>query len=199
MKNEHGPLMRAARRLYESLSAAIIAAGADPLMLRTFPPWTKERIIEAILTRALRNESLRSHSVRPKSLSSAGFRIFGSWEQALAAVGLDSKRYRKLGPDESQACKATRPARHAKTQNLLHKEGSPQRRSSPYPTDESVLNAIRTRTNERQSNSAMPVYRENLPLYRAARRFFGSWRNALAAAGLDPRDFRASRWNTPAG
>lgn len=199
LKREHGTLMRAARRLYGSWSAAIIAAGADPIMLRAFPPWTKDRIIEAILTRALRNESLRSHSVRPKSLSSAGIRIFGSWGQALAAAGLDPQRYRKLGPEESQVVKGPRPARHAKTPIPTHKEGNPVRRSSLYPTDESVLNAIRTRTNERQSNSAMPVYRENLPLYRAARRLFGSWRNALAAAGLDPRDFRANRWSTPTG
>lgn len=197
LKREHGSLMRAARRMFGSWSAAIIVAGADPVRLRTFPPWTKERIIEAILTRALRNESLRSHSVRPKSLSSAGIRIFGSWGRALAAAGLDPERYRQPGLDESQVCMAPRAARHAKAPFPIHEEGKAVRGPSPYPTDESVLNAIRTRINERQPNSAMPVYRENLPLYRAARRLFGSWRNALAAAGLDPRDSRASRWSNP--
>lgn len=197
LKREHGSLMRAARSFYGSWAAAIIAAGADPVRLRTFPPWTKDRIIEAILTRALRNESLRSHSVRPKSLASAGIRIFGSWAQALAAAGLDPRRYRQPYPDASQGIMASSPSRREKPPIANHAKKKPVAKSSPYPSDESVLNAIRTRINERRPNSAMPVYRENLPLYRAARRLFGSWRNALAAAGLDPRNFRASRWSNP--
>lgn len=199
LKKEYGSLMRAARRLYGSWPAAIIAAGADPVKLRTFPPWTKDRIIEAILTRALRNEPLRSHSVRPKSLSSAGIRIFGSWRQALAAAGLDPKRYAQPCPDESQETPAPSTACQQAARLRFHESRKATRGLSPYPTGESVLHAIRSRMNERQSNSAMPVYRENLPLYRAARRFFSSWRNALAAAGFDPREFRANRWSTLSG
>ncbi len=173
LKKQYGSLVRAARRVFGSWSKAIAIAGVDPLKLRASPPWTKDRIIEAILMRALRNESLRSHSVRPKSLSSAGIRVFGSWGQALAAAGLDPKRY-------VPGCWATK-------------------NSGPYPTNESVLQAVQTRLQERRLINALAVYREDRPLYRTAQRLFGNWRNTLAAAGLNPQEFRGSRWRAPDG
>ncbi len=92
-------LLAAARRHFGSWPKAVVAAGVDPEKLKRVAPWTKERIIEAILTRELRGNPLKSHAVRPKSLMEAGARVFGSWASALAAAGIDPKQYvrRRLG------------------------------------------------------------------------------------------------------
>jgi hypothetical protein len=59
--------------------------------LQRVVPWTGERVIEAILTRALRNESLAARCTQPRSLVQAGQRFFGSWAAAMEAAGLDPK------------------------------------------------------------------------------------------------------------
>jgi hypothetical protein len=93
LKRRHDHLMQAARRLFGSWSKAVVAAGVDPEKLKRVAPWTKERIIEAILTRALHGKRLNSHAVQPKSLVEAGARVFGSWGSALAAAGIDPKQH----------------------------------------------------------------------------------------------------------
>jgi hypothetical protein len=92
-RERYGNLAAAARRIFGSWSRAVIAAGVDPEKLRAIPSWTRERVIEEILIRALKNEPLRARSVQPKSLADAGVRLFGNWSSALAAAGIDPSRY----------------------------------------------------------------------------------------------------------
>jgi hypothetical protein len=94
----HGDLVSAARRIFGSWPKAVIAAGVDPAKLSRVVPWTRERVIEAILTRALRNEPLRTRTVKPRSLVVAGQRIFGCWGAALDASGVDPKHYVRHWP-----------------------------------------------------------------------------------------------------
>src|SRR5687767_8013571 len=58
VRRRHGNLVAAARRRFGSWSKAVVAAGVDPVKLRRAPPWTPERIVEAILKRALCGQPL---------------------------------------------------------------------------------------------------------------------------------------------
>lgn len=179
LKRRYGHLVQAARRHFGSWSKAVIAAGVDPARLRRVAPWTKERILEAILTRALNNEPLGSRSTRPRSLAEAGSRVFGSWASALAAAGVDPKRYacerlRTVGMPDRTSRRTTR---------TVHARGT--RWSS-----EGVLEAIHTRLREERRMNSAAVRKDDEPLYRAAKRCYGSWHSALAAAGLNPDEFR---------
>jgi hypothetical protein len=196
LKKQHGTLMRAARRIFGSWSKAVAAAGVDPLKLRRFPPWTRQRIIEAILTRALKNEPLGSRSVSPRSLADAGTRVFGSWGLAVTAAGLDPRCFGYRGPSGDNAAthqKMASPDEH----NLCAEEcGAMSGIKDATPasvripglrwTGENVLQAILARLREHQRMNATAVYKDENGLYRAALRRFGTWRNALLAAGLNP-------------
>ncbi|MGD0094586.1 MAG: hypothetical protein ABSE73_32145 [Planctomycetota bacterium] len=91
LERRYGSMLSAARRLFGSWSKAVLAAGVDPARLQRVVPWTRERVIEAILTRALRNEPLAAQVTHPRSLVEAGRRFFGSWAAAVEAAGLDPK------------------------------------------------------------------------------------------------------------
>ena len=58
LERRYGSMLTAARRLFGSWTKAVVAAGVDPTKLQRVVPWTPERVIESILNRALRNESL---------------------------------------------------------------------------------------------------------------------------------------------
>jgi hypothetical protein len=93
LKRRYHALATAARRCFGSWPKAIVAAGVDPAKLNRVAPWTKERVIKAILKRALVGKPLNSYAVEPKSLVAAGARAFGSWGSALAAAGFDPKAH----------------------------------------------------------------------------------------------------------
>lgn len=103
LRIRHGYLVRAAHRHFGSWDAAVAVAGVDPARLNRSPTWTRERIIEGILERALDNAPLGSRSVQPRSLSEAALRVFGSWRAALEAAGV-----RPPPPESSSASPAER-------------------------------------------------------------------------------------------
>lgn len=111
IRGRYGHVVAAGRRQFGSWSKAVIAAGVDPATLRRAPPWTAERVIEAVLRRALTGEPLGSREVRPRSLADAGAKVFGNWGAALRSAGLDPQRYLRDGsvaPEVSAApCAAT--------------------------------------------------------------------------------------------
>lgn len=194
LRHRYDCLVAAARRTFGSWPKAIIAAGVDPAKFLHAVPWTRERIIETVLTRALKNEPLASGRVHPKSLVEAANRIFGNWSQALAAAGLDPQRYvGKWNGDypgsgnlpDSDSGQTTGSASTTDTTNT----GSvgPNRRRW---TSEEVIRGILARLREEKPMNAIAVRSHDSSLYRAARRRFGCWRNALAAAGLNPVEFR---------
>ena len=63
--------------------------------------WTSESIIEAILECAVNRQSLLSSKIRPSYLRTAAVRIFGSWDNALNAAGVEISgiRYNKWSQD----------------------------------------------------------------------------------------------------
>lgn len=114
----YGAMMAAARRFYGSWTKAVIAAGVDPMTMRKVPPWTRDRILEAILTRALNNHPLRSQSTEPRSLVDAARRVFGSWDDALIAAGLNPGEVRarvRRSIDVGETNSATGKQSHSKS------------------------------------------------------------------------------------
>lgn len=169
-------LVTAARRHFGSWAKAAVAAGVDPAKLKRTPSWTRERIIEAILKRALNNEPLKSRTVRPRSLADAGTRVFGSWRSALLAAGVDLTR-------QTVAC--TCIADDKPMQQVLVRGGP--RRSD---VGGQVLQAIQARLREHRMLNATSVLEDDSHLYWAAKGCYGSWRRALLAAGLNPDKFQ---------
>ena len=209
LKRRHGHLMQAARRCFGSWSKAVVAAGVDPERLKRVMPWTKERIIEAILTRALNCEPLGSRTVKPQSLAEAGAREFGSWSRALVAAGTDPEQVSRrqcgvgLGREGGSAIHHVEMVGRTRVGYLgRDNPGAPekacsapvQRRRNPGTrwTEEEIHQAIWARFRENRRMNAAAVDADNGPLYRVARRRYGSWRRALLAAGLDPDEFCAS-------
>lgn len=207
MKRRYTQLMQAARRCFGTWAKAVVAAGVDPNRLKGIVPWTKPRIVEAILLRALNGEPLGSQSVKPGSLSKAAAREFGSWPAALRAAGLNPQELAPRARDgdiQSVAVvgEAEKPAAliwpsqraNDRAPGLSGSTGSRQYRR--WRTDE-VLSAIRSRTAEKKRMNAAAVADEDGSLYRVAARRYGSWNAALQAAGLDPHECRARK--TPFG
>jgi hypothetical protein len=176
LERRYGSMLAAARRLFGSWYNAVLAAGVEPTKLRLIVPWNRERIVEAILTRALRNESLRVRFTQPRSLVEAGRRCFGSWAAALKAAGLDPKVI-AVQPADS------RPGHAAATAPTIGAESV--HRPRQRWTKETVIAAIQARP---CLQKPLKTHARDRALYRAATRHFSTWSNALLVAGLDPDD-----------
>lgn len=194
LRHRYDCLVSAARRTFGSWPKAILAAGVDPAKLLHAVPWTRERIIETVLTRALNNDPLASGRVHPKSLVEAANRIFGNWNQALAAAGLDPRRYvgkwngDRPGSGNLPNSDSGQTSSSASTTDTTNTGSTgPNRRRW---TSEDVVRGILARLREEKPMNAVAVRSHDSLLYRAARRHFGCWRNAISAAGLNPMEFR---------
>jgi hypothetical protein len=155
-------LYRAASLTFGSWCQALVAAGINPESICRDSHWDRNRIIEAILLRALRGEALGSTTARPRTLKSAAVREFGSWRAALAAAGLE-------------------PTDYIGQRTITQNEGAGVRWSK-----ERVRKAILQR-----SALGLPLYgnavlRDDRTLYGAGRTWFKNWSRALAYAGFDP-------------
>jgi hypothetical protein len=180
LERRYGHMVSAARRVFGSWSKAVVAAGVDPTKLQRVVPWTRERVLEAVLTRALRNEPLATRFTQPRSLLEAGQKFFGSWGAALAAAGLDPKAH----------ASRPRPVEPRGTDNVLTvsaDQNRPSHRRGQSWTNEGVLREIAVRLGRQKAINAKAVYYEERGLFRAATRRFGNWGNALRAAGFDPK------------
>ena len=181
MERRYRNIVTAARRHFGSWNKAVLSAGVDPSKLQRVPPWKPERILEAILTRALRNESLAAQQVEPRSLIAAGKRFFGNWPAAVAAAGLDP------------ALTARKPILHAhlKTGEVHARRrptsgtGSRQRRWNK----DCIIAELHQRLRDHKPVNSTALAREYPRLYDAMRRHCGSWLEAMHAAGLDPDSY----------
>src|SRR4029079_3667835 len=72
LEERFGNLVSAARRIFGSWSKAILASGVDPAKLRRVAPWTRERVLETLLTRALGNQPAAARRMAPPPLREAG-------------------------------------------------------------------------------------------------------------------------------
>ena len=173
-------LVTAARRHFGSWTKAVLAAGVEPTKLQRVVSWTPERVIEAILTRALRNETLVARLVESRSLVEAGQRFFGGWPAAVTAAGLDPA-LTVLPPGRNRPSGARKaPAPRAKSFRMRRK---------PW-NKEGVIAAILARLQKQKPINATALAREDYSLYRAMRRYLKNWHEAMRAAELDPAVYR---------
>ncbi len=97
--------------LFGSWRGGLVAAGLNADRFCVRPIWDRERIVEAILVRAVKREPLGSSTVLPRSLKMAAVKIFGSWANALVAAGLDPASH--IGVQCSHHMRHSRPRRAA--------------------------------------------------------------------------------------
>ena len=173
-------LVSAARRHFGSWAKAVLAAGVEPTRLQRVVPWNPDRVIEAILTRALRNESLAARVVEPRSLLEAGQRFFGDWPAAVSTAGLDVA-LTVLPPSHNKS--PCPPKVHGK-------RGKFARTTRRFWNKERVIVALQKRLHEQKPMNAAAIVRDNQSLAHAMRRYLGSWAEAMRAAGLDPDAYR---------
>lgn len=154
-----GGLPQAARKLLGSWNDALHAAGYDPDQIRANRrPWTREEIIDLIQSRAAAGLPVASYKVTPLSAEIASRRIFGSWKAALRAAGV---------PNPSV--------------------------EFPVWTKVTVIEGILLRQQAGEALHCFAAAHQVPRLYDAARRLFGSWREALEEAGIDPDTVRRRR------
>jgi hypothetical protein len=160
------PLVSAAAYHFGSYRKAVERAGIDYAEVTRRPRWTKPKIIGLIKNAKRNDEDLHWSAVtkRRDELGKAAFaslqpRLFGSWDRALSAAGLDAdevSRYRKWN-------KAT------------------------------IVAELKERAADQDALNSGALQREDPGMHAAAVRHFGSYDQALKAAGLDPSQLRQRR------
>jgi hypothetical protein len=212
-------LVSAAAYHFGSYRRAVERAGIDYAAVTRRPRWTKQAIIALIKTAKRKGEDLHWSAVtkRRDELGRAAFaslqpRLFGSWDRALHAAGLDAdevNRYRKWDkerivfelksrwrehePLNSGAIQREDPGLHAAAVRhfssyddaLKAAKLDPDRVRERKSWDKAgVLRGLKSirKTGEHLSDSA--VRRAHPALYGAAVRLFGSFTAAREAAGI---------------
>ena len=163
--------------------------------------WNKERIVAAIRSEQKHDPSLRHVCIHDKGLYYAAYRFFGSWRKAVLAAG--AKPFNRQWTKESivrairdrhKQClpilgiTAKDPALYAATQR--HFGGWPQAmlaaglpwKPKKWWSRERVMAAIQSRY--QQGLPLCGLHKTDRPLAYAARKYFGSWPAAVAAAGV---------------
>jgi len=213
-------LVSAAAYHFGSYRAAVERAGIDYASVVRRPRWTRPLIIGLIKQARRKDEDLHWSAVtrRRDELGRAAFaslqpRLFGSWDRALHAAGLDAdevNRYRKWNKDtivfelrgrakeheplNSGAVQRDDPGLHAAAVRHFTSYDAALRAARLDPlavrarrswTDQDVLRGLKgvKRAGGHLSDSA--VRRENPALYGAAVRLFGSFTAAREAAGIN--------------
>lgn len=216
-------LWNGAVRHFGSWDAALTAGGLDPGQIRRYKPrckpWTSETILREIKNRHETGEALNAGRISPVSLYQRGCKLFGSWDAALAAAGLDPRRCRRsqLPWTRQRVIEAIKDI-HSRGGRLNHKAGTYRtmkvRASRLFGSWDAALQAsgldpakirlhrkkwiaetivaeIRVKHRKGQALNCSSVGHSSL--FVGAVRCFGSWDSALTAAGMDPLKIRKHR------
>src|SRR5690242_14932735 len=213
------PLLSAAAYHFGSYRAALEKAGIDYAEVVRRPRWTRPQIIRLIKEAKRAGADLHWSAVtkRRDDLGRAAFaslqpRLFGSWDRALHAAGLDSddvSRYRKWDrntilfelkqrareeePLNSGALQAEEPGLHAATIRYFGGYDDALRAAQVDPravrrrrnwTKDEVVAALKKLQRSRSSLSDSAIRKENTALYGAAVRLFGTFKKARSSAGV---------------
>ena len=120
--------------------------------------WSKERIVETIQELRKKNIDISASNISknyiPVFTAACSKRYFSSWAIAVKSAGIDYDQILQVGKDR-------------------------RRKKLTKWSKEQVLDAIR----KAESQNLLSTYRDHLALYSAARREFGSWKQALETAG----------------
>jgi hypothetical protein len=188
-------LVSAAAYHFGSYRIAIGQAGIDYADVARRPRWTKTAIIKLIKEAKRAGEPLHWSSVckRRDELGKAGFaalqpRMFGSWDRALHAAGLDAdeiNQYRKWTRD---TVVAELKARHRDAEPLnsgaIQKDDPEKVRQRKIWDRADVIKSLKAVKKTGKPVSDSTIRREHPALYGAAVRLFGSFTAARAASGF---------------
>src|SRR6185503_4682398 len=163
------PLVSAAAYHFGSYRSAVERAGIDYATVIRRPRWTRPLIIQMIKQAKRKDNDLHWSAVsrRRDELGRAAFaslqpRLFGSWDRALSAAGLDAdeiSRYRKWDRN-------------------------------------TIVAELKERFSDEEALNSGALQREDPGVHAAAVRHFGSYDDALKAAGFKPDAHRQRRrWN----
>jgi hypothetical protein len=212
-------LVSAAAYHFGSYRKAVEKAGIDYAEVTRRPRWNKAAIIGLIKQAKRGNEDLHWSAVttRGDELSKAAFaslqpRLFGSWDRALHAAGLDAdevNRYRKWTketivselkqrhrdhePLNSGAIQKDDPGLHAAAVRHFSSYDGALRAAKVDPqkvrerrswTREEVIRGLKQAHRSGKTLSDSAVRRDHPALYGAAVRIFGSFTNARTEAGI---------------
>ncbi len=111
VQREHGDLHRVAFRYFGNWENAIRAAGLDYEKIRKYKSWTKGKILKEIRKLYEKGEDLSWRNIslgENSSLAHAAIKKyrFGSWENALRAVGIDYSKVRRYKEWNKEKIKA---------------------------------------------------------------------------------------------
>ncbi len=177
-------LVDRAKALFGSWDEALAQAGLDPEYIRKcraprFDDETtaRDEVKEAIQSRQEEGKSLRSTHLQKgpeadERLFRAAQEHFGSWYEALSEAGIDPRTVAHVPK-----------VRYPEAGDVIVEILNRNIRGKP-------LNSTRVQKGKEA----------DFPLFRAAKRWFGNWDEALKAAGVDPESTRAkSRSRFPDG
>jgi hypothetical protein len=219
MARHSQPLLSAAAYHFGSYRAAVEKAGIDYAEVIRRPRWTKQRIIALIKQAKRKGQDLNWSAVtqRNDELGRAAFaalqpRLFGRWDRALAAAGLDAdevSRYRKWDRNtiafelksraqneealSSGAVQQEDPSLHAAAVRHFGSYDQALRGAKIDATRvrqrrawnrEAVLRALKAAKRQGKKLSDSAIRREDSALYGAAVRLFGTFTKAREAAGI---------------
>lgn len=218
-------LVSAAAYHFGSYRKAVARAGIDYARVTRRPRWDKQAIIQLIKQARRQGNDLHWSAVttRRDELAKAAFaslqpRLFGSWDRALHAAGLDAdevnryrkwtkngivfelrQRYRDHEPLNSGAIQRDDPGLHAAAvrhfssydEALRAARLDPERvRQRRRWAREDVIRALRQTHRAGRPLSDSAVRRQHPAVYGAAVRLFGSFTAARSAAGIPWKRFR---------
>ena len=152
-------------RHFRTWRKAVEAAGLDynAIQRKEHPTrWSPENVITAIHCRQQQKRFLSNQYVAAEdpALHSAGRRYFGTWRKAVEAAGLDYK-------------------------NIARNEPSFNAQSYCKWSKNEIIAAILKREKGKLQLSGINVGEQDSRLLNAGKRYFGTWRKAVEAAGLD--------------
>jgi hypothetical protein len=221
MSRRDPALVAAAAFHFGSYRLACERAGLDYSTITRRPRWTKPKIIRLLKAAYRSQRDLRWSAVtaRRDDLARAAFaslqpRLFGSWNRALHAAGLDSgdiAQYRTWNrativsdlrqlhadnePLNSRAVQIADPGLHAAAIRHFKTYAKALRAAGVNPTatrlrrswtPEDVLTELRKRKKRRLPTNDAAIRKENPALYGAALRLFGNFPTAHSKANLTP-------------
>jgi hypothetical protein len=190
--------------IFGNWDKALQAAGFDPDKMRLQGSWDRQKIIKKLQNMRDRNLPLYARYMLKNhtALFSSSRREFRSWNNALRAAGITKqapKKQGRLGTLRSlRDVVETRPRGAIPAvlkSHAVYYFGSLRNALASLKTDERLLSGwskqkiVTTllRMHRAKENLSSWKARCEVPaLARAAQNYFGSWHNALHAAGIDP-------------
>ena len=185
---------------------ALQAAGFDPEKMRMQGSWDRQKIIKKLQNMRDRNlplyarYMLKTHA----ALFSSSRREFGSWNNALRAAGVTQQVPKNLYKGRLGTLRSLRDVIETSSKAAIppvlksqaaYYFGSLRNALTALKTDErlmagwskqKIVTTLLRMHKAKESLSPWKARCEIPALASAARNYFGSWRNALQAAGIDP-------------